>query len=92
MKLNIVIRAPLLIVPYTPSLSLPLSPLESPVSHTQRAFVANLGELLVKNEFKLASTVSAEVVDKTQFVSASGLPAVVDCMTLTISSVELSRS
>ena len=98
MKLNVIIRAPLLIVPYTPTSTLsPLSPPSLPSSHPQRAFVANLGELSVKNVFKFARDVSAESVrqggqpDPSAFLSPSGLPAVVDCMTVTISSVQLSR-
>ena len=100
MKLDVVIRAPLLVVPYSPapSLSLPLSPQSSPSAPpTQRAFVANLGELAVRNVFRFASDVVAEelgrgaVGEQSQFLSPSGLPAVVDCMTVTISSVQLHR-
>lgn len=101
-KLNVIIRAPLLVVPYTPPPSLsPPPPSSSPspsVSQPQRAFVANLGELTVRNVFKLARDVSAEAVveqgekvDPSLFLSSSGAPAVVDSMSVTISSVQLSR-
>lgn len=103
-KLDIIIRAPLLIIPYTPSPSPSLSPPFSPPPTTlplpQRAFVANLGELCVKNVFKLASGVvtktgkdgvGREEMYSSQFLSSTGVPAVVDCMTVTISSVQLGR-
>ena len=105
-KLNLIIGAPLLVVPYTPPLSLsppPSSSSSSPPppalpSH-QRAFVANLGELKIRNVFRLASDVAAEKTageqgekrDQSRFLSSSGCPAVVDSMTVTISSVQLSR-
>ena len=44
--------------------------------------------------FKLASDVAAAEgrdMDQSSFLSPSGLPAVVDCMTVTISSVQLGR-
>ena len=60
--------------------------------------MANLGELTVRNVFKLARDVSTEAVvgqgekvDPSLFLSSSGAPAVVDSMTVTISSVQLSR-
>jgi hypothetical protein len=95
-KLNVVVRAPLLIVPYTPaaSLSPALSPLSPPASPPLRAFVANLGELSVKNVFKLASegtTGEGKETESSRFLSPLGFPAVVDCMTLNISSVQLGR-
>ena len=91
-KLNIVICAPLLIIPYTPTTS-PLSTLSlTPLPH--RAFVANLGQLVMRNVFKFASDVAAaegKEMDRSSFLSPSGLPAVVDCLTVTISSVQLGR-
>ena len=103
-KLNVIIGAPLLVVPYTPPLSLSPPPSSSSPpppalpSH-QRAFVANLGELTIRNVFRLASDVAAEKTageqgekrDQSRFLSSSGCPAVVDSMTVTISSVQLSR-
>lgn len=95
-KLNVIVRAPLLIIPYTVSTLSPTSSPLSPVSPTQRAFVANLGELLVENVFKLAydvMPVTAEKGERDQslFLSPLGHPAIVDCMTVTISSVQLGR-
>lgn len=94
-KLNVVVRAPLLIIPYTVSALSPTSPLSSPTSTTERAFMANLGELVVKNEFKLASEVmpgKEEERDQSLFLSPLGHPAIMDYMTVTISSVQLQRS
>lgn len=59
--------------------------------------MANLGELVVKNVFKLASEVMPVTAeegkrDQTLFLSPLGHPAIVDCMTVTISSVQLGRS
>ena len=103
-KLNVIIGAPLLVVPYTPPLSLSPPPSSSSppppaLPPHQRAFVANLGELTIRNVFRLASDVAAEKTageqgekrDQSRFLSSSGCPAVVDCMTVTISSVQLSR-
>ena len=100
-KLNVLVRAPLLIIPYTPTYTTsPLSPLPTFLPSTlspQRAFVANLGELSVKNVFKFASEMAVQTAgegekkDVSLFLSPFGLPAVVDCMTVTISSVQLGR-
>lgn len=95
-KLNVVVRAPLLIIPYTVSALSSTSSPPSLVPSPQRAFVANLGELLVKNVFKLASEVMPVTAkkgesDQSLFLSPLGHPAIVDCMTVTISSVQLGR-
>lgn len=88
-RLDVIILAPVVVVPLSAT--------------SQSALVADLGRLEVKNAFLHASTLAAskeEVGSKfysgrelslQDFVSSNGQPAIVDQMTISLSSIQLGR-
>ena len=53
--------------------------------------MADLGQLEVQNCFKLARDMDKGNSGAEMFLSSSGLPAIVDCMDISISSIQLGR-
>ena len=73
--LKISIRAPLVVLPLT--------------STSSSAFVADLGQMEVTNTFLLAEKVAVGQYPSEKFISSGGVPAIVDDMTVDITSVQL---
>ena len=79
MRLNVIIQAPLVLLPLSAS--------------SQGALVANLGSLTVTNEFLEAYKVagSSSASKPSGFVSPTGQKAIVDKMTIQLTSIQLGR-
>lgn len=78
-KLLIAVEAPVLVLPLTAT------------SHA--SFILDLGELKLENTFVLASSLEAnKSVKNISFVSPSGQPAIVDQLTISLTSIQLGRS
>ena len=73
--LKISISAPLVVLPLT--------------STSSSAFVADLGQMEVTNTFLLAEKVAVGQHPSEKFISSGGVPAIVDDMTVNITSVLL---
>ena len=73
--LKISISAPLVVLPLT--------------STSSSAFVADLGQMEVTNKFLLAEKVAGGQYPSEKFISSGGVPAIVDDMTVDITSVQL---
>ena len=78
-KLSVELEAPVLVLPL------------SATSHA--AFILDLGELKLENAFVLASCMESNMSAKNiSFVSPSGQPAIVDQLTVSLTSIQLGRS
>ena len=80
-RLAVTVQAPLVLVPLSAT--------------SQSALVADLGQLTINNKFLLASDSmvggTRPGVAPNAFLSSDGLPAIVDCMEVFISSIQLGR-
>ena len=78
MRLEVTVQAPVLVLPLSAS--------------SRSALLADLGELRVTNSFLLASDAySSMKLPSNAFLSATDQPAIVDCMDINISSIQLRR-
>ena len=81
LRLAVTIHAPLVFIPLSAT--------------SQKALVANLGQLDVRNKFLLASDPDVggarAGIPASAFLSSAGLPAIVDCMHVSVSSIRLER-
>ena len=79
--LAVTVQAPLVLIPLSAT--------------SQSALVADLGQLKINNKFLLASDPGVggakPGVASNAFLSSDGLPAIVDCMEVFISSIQLGR-
>lgn len=78
MKLDIIINAPLIVVP------------AGTASDSTDIFVINLGRLKVKNKFIMGSEYGNEV-DASQLVSSTGQPAVMDKLYVKVTSIKFHK-
>ena len=80
-RLAVTVQAPLVLIPLSAT--------------SQSALVADLGQLKINNKFLLASDPGVggakPGVAPNAFLSSDGLPAIVDCMEVFISSIQLGR-
>ena len=80
-RLAVTVQAPLVLIPLSAT--------------SQSALVADLGQLTINNKFLLASDPGVggakPGVAPNAFLSSDGLPAIVDCMEVFISSIQLGR-
>ena len=80
-RLAVTVQAPLVLIPLSAT--------------SQSALVADLGQLKIDNKFRFASDPGVggarQGVPPNAFLSSDGLPAIVDCMEVFISSIQLGR-
>ena len=74
-RLNLTLNAPLIVVP------------TSTTNDSSEIMVVNLGQLVVRNQFIMGSDYDKET-DPSQLVSSTGEPAIMDKLSLSVTSIK----